>query len=89
MDEQGIDISAQRSKHLNEYLDQPFDYVITVCDNAAETCPLFPGPARRIHWSFPDPAATPGSDAERLTSFRQVRDAIKAQLKDWLAAPAA
>jgi arsenate reductase len=87
MDERGIDIRSHRSKHLNEYLAQPFDYVITVCDNAAEACPLFPGPARRIHWSFPDPAAVEGSEAERLASFRQVRDAIEAQLKIWLAAP--
>src|SRR5918912_1297016 len=79
MDERGIDIRSQRSKHLGEYLDQPFDYVITVCDNAAETCPLFPGPARRIHWSFPDPAAVQGSQAERLASFRQVRDGIESQ----------
>jgi len=85
MDERGIDIRAQRSKHLNEYLDQPFDYVITVCDNAAETCPLFPGPARRIHWSFPDPAAVEVTEAERLASFRQVRDDIETQLKHWLA----
>jgi len=85
IDERGIDIRAQRSKHLNEYLAQPFDYVITVCDNAAETCPLFPGPARRIHWSFPDPAAVQGAEAERLAPFRQVRDDIEAQLKRWLA----
>jgi arsenate reductase (thioredoxin) len=58
--------------------------VITVCDNAAEACPVFPGPARRIHWSFPDPAAVEGSEAERLASFRQVRDAIEAQLRTWL-----
>jgi arsenate reductase len=84
MDERGIDIRSHRSKHLNEYLSQPFDYVITVCDNAAETCPLFPGPARRIHWSFPDPAAVQGTEAKRLASFRQVRDAIETQLKNWL-----
>ena len=89
MDERGIDIRVQRSKHLNEYLDQPFDYVITVCDNAAETCPVFPGPARRIHWSFPDPAAVAGSAAERLASFRQVRDGIEAQLRAWLPVSAA
>jgi arsenate reductase (thioredoxin) len=89
MDEHGIDIRSQRSKHLNEYLAQPFDYVITVCDNAAETCPLFPGPAQRIHWSFPDPAAVVGTEAERLASFRQVRDAIETQLKAWLATLAA
>src|SRR5262245_54581040 len=85
MDERGIDIRSQRSKHLNEYLDQPFDFVITVCDNAAETCPLFPGPARRIHWSFPDPAGVVGSQAERRAAFQQVRDALEAQLRSWLA----
>ena len=82
--ERGIDISGHRSKHLREYLDQPFDYVITVCDQAAETCPIFPGRAERIHWSFPDPAAVVGSDEERLASFRQVRDAIEARLSTWL-----
>lgn len=85
MDERGIDIHSHRSKHLNEFVSQPFDYVITVCDNAAESCPIFPGPARRIHWSFPDPAAVQGSEAERLASFRRVRDAIETQFKDWLA----
>jgi arsenate reductase len=85
MDERGIDIRSQRSKHLNEYLDQPFDYVITVCDNAAETCPIFPGPAQRIHWSFPDPAAVAGGEAERLAAFQQVREALEAQLRGWLA----
>ena len=89
MDERGIDMRSQRSKHLDEYRAQPFDYVITVCDNAAETCPLFPGPARRIHWSFPDPAASAGTAAERLASFRQVRDAVETQLHAWLATPAA
>lgn len=84
MDERGIDIRSQRSKHLNEFLQQPFDYVITVCDNAAESCPLFPGPARRIHWSFPDPAAIEGSDAQKLAAFRTVRDAIEQQLQAWL-----
>ena len=85
MNERGIDIRSQRSKHLNEYLDQPFDYVITVCDNAAETCPIFPGAARRIHWSFPDPAAVQGSESERLAAFRHLRDALEAQLRSWLA----
>jgi arsenate reductase len=81
----GIDISGQRSKALTEYLAEPFDYVITVCDNAAENCPLFPGPAQRIHWGFPDPAAAEGSDADRLAAFVRVRDAIEAQLREWLA----
>jgi arsenate reductase len=85
MAERGIDISHQRSKHLNEFLQQPFDEVITVCDQAAEVCPIFPGKAHRIHWSFPDPAAVTGSEAERLQVFRQVRDSIEARLRAWLA----
>jgi arsenate reductase len=85
MDERGIDLRLHRSKHLNEFLNQPFDYVITVCDNAAESCPVFPGPAQRIHWSFPDPAAVKGSEEEQLAAFRQVRDALETQLHTWVA----
>jgi arsenate reductase len=88
MAERQIDISHHRSKHLNEFLAQPFDYIITVCDNAAEHCPVFPGKAIRIHWSFPDPAAVQGSEEERLNSFRQIRDAIEKQLRIWLQDPA-
>src|SRR5689334_4705554 len=84
MDERGIEIRSHRSKHLNEFLQQPFDYVITVCDTAAESCPIFPGPAKRIHWSFPDPAAVEGSQEQRLASFRTVRNAIEAQFTSWL-----
>ena len=84
MRERGIDISHHRSKHLNEFIKEPFDYVITVCDQAAETCPIFPGRARRIHWSFSDPAAVEGSDDERLQAFRQTRDAIEEKLRTWL-----
>jgi arsenate reductase (thioredoxin) len=87
MRERGIDISRHGSKHLGEYLAQPFDYVITVCDSAAETCPAFPGPARRIDWSFPDPAAAQGSEAERMEVFRKVRDDIEGRLREWLATP--
>jgi arsenate reductase (thioredoxin) len=85
MAEHGLDISGHRSKHLREFQSQPFDYVITVCDRAAESCPIFPGPAARLHWGFPDPATAPGSEAERLAVFVQVRDAIEARLKAWLA----
>lgn len=85
MDERSIDIRSHRSKSLNEYLEQQFDYVITVCDSAAENCPVFPGRAQRIHWSFPDPAAAQGSEQERLATFRQVRDAIETQFRAWLA----
>jgi arsenate reductase (thioredoxin) len=84
MDERGIDIHGQRSKHLSEYLQHPFDYVITVCDNAAESCPLFPGKATRLHWSFPDPAAVEGSDDDKMASFREIRDAIEKQLTEWI-----
>jgi arsenate reductase len=89
MGERGIDISGQLSKHLNEFLKQPFEYVITVCDQAAETCPIFPGRAQRIHWSFPDPAAVEGSDEQRLSAFRQTREAIEERLNSWLAEIAA
>lgn len=85
MAERGIDISGHRSKHLAEFSAQPFDYVITVCDNAAEACPLFPGPARRIHWSIPDPAAAPGDPEQRRLAFRAARDDLEARLRGWLA----
>lgn len=88
MGERAVDIgeaAGHRSKSLDEFRDQPFDYVITVCDQAAEACPIFPGPARRIHWSFPDPAAVQGSEEQRLSAFRETRDAIEAQLRDWVA----
>ena len=65
MDERGVDIRGQRSKHLSEYLGQHFDYIVTVCDLARESCPVFPGDPERIHWSFPDPAAVEGVDARR------------------------
>ena len=84
MAEMGIDIRNQYSKNLNQFLDQEFDYVITVCDHAAEVCPIFPGPARRIHWSFPDPAAAEGDHQDKLATFVQVREAIKNRLEHWL-----
>ncbi len=87
MNEIGIDISNHRSKSLDEFLATPFDYVVTVCDNANESCPIFPGPAKRIHWSFDDPAAVSGSDEAILSEFRRVRDEIQTKLKDvtnWL-----
>ncbi|MBA3822343.1 MAG: arsenate reductase ArsC [Ktedonobacterales bacterium] len=85
MDERGIDIRGHRSKSVDEFLHHPFDYVITVCDQAAETCPTFPGPARREHWSFPDPAAVVGSPMEQLRAFRAVRDALYFACWSWLA----
>ncbi|MGO8950161.1 MAG: arsenate reductase ArsC [Ktedonobacterales bacterium] len=84
MAERYIDISQARSKSVAEFLDQPFDYVITVCDRAAEQCPIFPGIALRLHWSFPDPAAVTGSDADRVQAFRTVRDGLYFQFWRWI-----
>ena len=81
MDELGIDISAQESKTLDRYLGQQFDYVITVCDQANEACPIFPGARRRLHWSFEDPAQASGTEEERLRVFRSVRNAIKERIE--------
>ena len=80
LSEIGIDWSGARSKSVGEYLDEPFDYVITVCDQAREACPVFPGGRVRLHWGFEDPAAAPGTDDERLAVFRRVRDEISAQV---------
>ena len=74
MDEVGIDISGQESKTLDRYVGEPSDYVITVCEEANEACPFFPGAAERLHWSLPDPAAAQGTEEERLEVFRSVRD---------------
>ncbi len=81
MDELGIDISAHESKPLDRYVGQPFDYVITVCDQANEACPVFPGVRRRLHWSFEDPAQASGTEEERLQEFRLVRDEIKERIE--------
>jgi arsenate reductase (thioredoxin) len=77
MDEIGIDISGQESKTLERYLEESFDYVITVCDDANEACPFFPGAANRLHWTFEDPSRARGSEEEQLAVFRSVRDRIK------------
>ena len=84
MKELGIDISGQESKTLERYLGEPFDYVITVCDDANEACPFFPGARRRLHWSFEDPAAAEGSEEQRLGVFRKVRDQIKGRIEEEL-----
>ena len=81
MRELGIDISQHRSKSIEEFLGQQFDYVITVCDNANEQCPVFPANTKRIHWSFEDPAQAEGSEQSRLAVFRRVRDEILEQLR--------
>jgi protein-tyrosine-phosphatase len=67
-----IDISQHRSKHLQEFLGQDFDYIITVCDRAREVCPIFPGDPVQIHWSFPDPVEVEGTENERLAAFREI-----------------
>ena len=85
MRELGIDISGHRSKSVDEFAGQEFDYVITVCDNANERCPVFPGKTQRVHWSFDDPAAAEGSEAERLAVFRRVRDEIRGRLREFAA----
>ena len=81
MREIGIDISDHRSKSVEEFTGQPIDYVITVCDNAREHCPVFPGGGQKIHWSFDDPAAAEGNESARLAVFRRVRDEIGEHLK--------
>jgi len=80
MQEIGIDIAGQQSKTLERYLDQPFDQVITVCDQANEACPVFFGARERLHWSFPDPSQATGSEDEQLAVYRQVRDAIRQRI---------
>ncbi|HKC62088.1 MAG TPA: arsenate reductase ArsC [Pyrinomonadaceae bacterium] len=84
MREIGIDISAHRSKSVDEFREEEFDYVITVCDNAREQCPLFPGKTERIHWSFDDPAKAEGDEATRLAVFRRVRDEIEKRLREFV-----
>ncbi|HEV8190941.1 MAG TPA: arsenate reductase ArsC [Ktedonobacterales bacterium] len=86
--ERGIDISdsvSHRSQTLQEFLGRQMDLVVTVCDEATEECPLFPGARHQEHWSFPDPSAATGTEEQRLAVFRQVRDTIEARLRAWLA----
>ena len=81
MREAGIDISGQRSKSVDEFEGQDFNYVITVCDNAKQSCPVFPTKTKRIHWSIEDPAAVQGSEEERLAAFRRIRDELRLRLQ--------
>ncbi len=78
--ELGIDISSHRSQHVNEFLSQEFDQVVTVCDHARETCPVFPGGKEIIHHSFADPSSTQGKEQEMLAAFRKIRD----EIRDWI-----
>jgi len=81
MNELGVDITGQESKTLERYLGEPFDYVITVCDDANEACPFFPRARNRLHWSFEDPARAEGTEEERLEVFGSVRDLIRERIE--------
>ncbi len=84
MKEDGIDISHYTSNNIDEYFDIPFDYVITVCDNAKERCPFFPSKAIKLHYNFPDPAKATGTDNEITEAFRSVREMIKTYCNDFI-----
>ena len=83
MNEIGIDISGQRSKSTDKFLDDEFDYVITVCDHANQRCPVFSGPARRLHWSIDDPVIS-GSESEQLAAFRRARDELHQRIRKFI-----
>lgn len=85
MAEVGIDIARHESKTLDRFLAEPWDFVITVCDQANDACPVFPGGKQRLHWPFPDPSKATGSDEEQLAVYQQVRDAIRARLEAFVA----
>jgi arsenate reductase len=88
MAELGIDISGQSSKTIDQFLSQPFDLVITVCDSARDACPVFPGAKRTLHWSLPDPSRASGSEEEQLAIYRQVRGALRSYIETELLTPA-
>lgn len=85
MKEIGVDVSGHRSKHMDEFLKQPVETVITVCGNADQACPMFPGQVNRHHWGFDDPAHATGTDEEKLAVFRRVRDEIKRVFESYAA----
>jgi arsenate reductase len=84
MKEVGIDISGHRSKPIDEFADEKFDFVITLCDHAAESCPIFFGGVQRIHMGLPNPAAVSGNPEEKMAAFRKVRDQIREEVVDFL-----
>jgi arsenate reductase (thioredoxin) len=84
MREIGVDISAQESKTLGRYLNEPFDYVVTVCDDANESCPFFPNASERLHWALPDPSKAEGTEEQKLAVYREVRDDIRGRIDDEL-----
>jgi arsenate reductase len=85
MAEEGIDISGHYAKSVDGFVEQRFDYVITVCDDANEACPFFPNAANRLHWSLPNPSVVKGTPEERLAFFRKVRDGIRVRVRELLA----
>ena len=85
MEEIGIDLSSHSSKHMNEFLQQNVETVITVCGNADQACPIYPGQVNRYHWPFEDPAHAVGTEEEKLAVFRRVRDEIKAVFEAYAA----
>ena len=84
MEEIGIDISKQTSKSMDQFVKDKFDYVITLCDHAAQFCPTFGGAGKRLHWPFEDPVGTTGTTEERLVAFRRIRDGIKKKIEEFL-----
>jgi arsenate reductase len=84
MEEIGIDISKQTSKSMDRFVNEKFDYVITLCDHAAQFCPVFGGLGKRLHWPFEDPAGATGTTEERLVVFRRIRDGIKTKIEEFL-----
>jgi len=84
MAEIGVDISKHKSKSAMEFIGQQFDYVITVCDNANQTCPIFPGKYEKVHWDLKDPAEVQGSEAERMVVFREIRNEIRQKIEEWI-----
>ena len=84
MEEMRIDISRQTSKSMDQFLNEAFDYIITLCDEAAQSCPAFPGQGKRLHWPLEDPAAAIGTIEDRLVVFRRIRDEIKTKIEEFL-----
>ncbi|TWT58742.1 Arsenate-mycothiol transferase ArsC2 [Thalassoglobus neptunius] len=84
MSELGIDISSYESKSVGQFENQAFDLVVTVCDNARESCPVFPGAKSVLHWPFEDPADATGTEAQKLEVFRRIRDEIKQKISEYL-----
>jgi protein-tyrosine-phosphatase len=85
MADRGLDISGQRSKHMDEFIGERFDYLVTVCDNARESCPIFAGEPERIHWSIPDPSAVKGEEDQRRQAFKRAADELTTRIRYLLA----